>query len=213
MSSILLVGPGPTGGLYHTMAGTWRGMPVATVNGGIDLVPDPDYYAVVEHPAIHQYKEHIERLQQNRKTTIFTSQSSAETFQKLSAYPNGMIMMPHYCGKNELTDIMRDRPYPQEEGGETWMSVGVFMLWCLAHVVRPRRICVLGLDGYQYNNRYDLNIKHRPPRKPQVFYERMNQHMSDAISIITNWYTRTQFIWLEKPVHYQESWAVVPDWE
>jgi len=106
-----------------------------------------------------------------------------------------------------------------------WISSGVLALWVLAHVYKPGRVVISGLDGYPADpaapvgddarqgnvtigGEYAAQIPALPsrPARSAAWCAAMNDRMAEGIDAITNHYTQTQFEFVRKPRHWRNTW-------
>lgn len=213
MADWILYGSGPS-------ANKWPVPPnvkVACTNASRLLVHRPDLYGIFEINAgmkLHGAANAMARL----GTEVYTRPGVKNMFDMVNAIPVGYTF-----GPEDLHDLHRDvewgeSPVPDYGQRRSWISSGVLLLWIIADVYRPERIYVAGLDGYPLlptaERDYaaglpNLGYKHLDLEGYRRRLE-MNKRMAEGIQRISNHprYSSTEFVWLDKPSHYQPEWNV-----
>lgn len=206
MSAWLLLGSGPGA----ERATQLPHMPVACVNGSIGTLKaltgrDPDAYGVFENAAAYAYKSALEEY-------------AAKGCAYMRPYNAGLInlerqavLIDEHFGPPELCYLHLSRVVPGPRyNPDTWISSGVLMLWVLLELRKPAVLYVSGLHGYpvgEFEYHETAIVANRPERTPE-WCAQMNEHMSDGVEALSNWYTETRIVWLGKPLHWRPTWRV-----
>lgn len=189
---------------------------VACVNGSANLYEGatgrlPDYYCVGEIEGVRRFYRRMNRYAR-AGVEVFTRPAAWKAFPSGGPLNGGPLhphirVIPYDFGPPELHILHRNRPLSGSDH-TPWMSTGVVMLWYLAEVERPQHLVVAGLDGYPVDgDEYAPGAGESLPRTPQ-WREAMNARMAGAIKSITNYYTGTEFVWLQRPRHWRKGWRV-----
>lgn len=188
---------------------------VACVNSSRLLVDRPDAYGVFEISAgikLHGLARSMARL----GTDVYVRPNIQRQFDLDNCIPVGDTF-----GKPELHDLHLDVAWAQENGdpeyGQTraWISSGVLMLWILAHTHKAQRVYVAGIDGYPTTPSQGKDYAASLPDLAHPLLDsvdpvrrraEMNKRASEGIRRISQAYPETEVIWLEKPLHWDDSW-------
>lgn len=211
--NVLVLGTGPSA----VLARDYKVDLVATVNAGLDLCPNPDWYGVFENDAAVHHAEDMADMSIHGATVFSRPQAALRADAELRrrdhpVQETGAIRIGLDFGPLSLRRLHIDTDH--QGMGSTWMSSGVLMLWLAAHLLRPRKI-IAALDGYPPPGEqvYAEGVSPPPPSsdnhlRPAAWYEAMNDTMARAIGMITRFYSRTEFYLVRKPRHARKDWAV-----
>ena len=170
---------------------------IACVNGSHGVLPKgrlPHTYAVFEGAAVGQYGATMDAMKQAGVRTF-----ARRIVTKLGHKPEIEIDVgwgsEHGYDKERTTERL----------GGAMVSGGVELLHAVAHKFRPRRIHVVGFDGYE-PNRLHADSAGDCPARDAKWCDTANASMSEHIAGITQAYSTVKFLFYGPSIH-KRGWV------
>lgn len=182
-------------------------MPVGCVNGSFALLKDrlPTWWCVGELQAAEHYKADFDRMKA-AGVECLTRQRCVDRCGWTGATQIGEQIGPRYLWPvhDDVLGIMPPQPagHKRPDSVRPWCTSGVLLLLHLVDTYRPKRIIIVGMDGYGAQE-YADGVEALPnrPHRDGIWVDLQNSKIEQSMCAITNCheYKDTEFVMARMP--------------